>query len=101
MAFGATLLLAHISYRACAMFANLLQLISRRSPPEYERGFVREITVTRRTPRSRRTQKLLLAGWLLIAVKSALIVWAVDRYHVPIDPMWVIVPTVIFAAVCT
>lgn len=83
------------------MFANLLQLISRRTPPDYDRGFVREITVTRRVTRNPRTQKLLLFGWLVIAAKSALIIWAVHHYHVPIDPMWVIVPTVIFAAVCT
>jgi membrane protein YdbS with pleckstrin-like domain len=83
------------------MFANLLHLISRRPPPEYERGFVREVNVSHRAPRSRRTQWLLLAGWLLIAAKSWLIVWAVDHYHVPVNPLWVIVPTVIFAAVCT
>ena len=83
------------------MFANFLRLISRRTPPEYERGFVREITLRTRAPRSRRTQRILLAGWVLIAVKSALIVWAVNRYHIPVDPMWVIVPTVVFGAVCT
>ncbi len=83
------------------MFANLLQLISRRPPPDDERGFVREVSLASRPPRSRRTQWLLLAGWLLIAAKSWLVVWAVDHYHVPVNPMWVIVPTVIFAAVCT
>ena len=83
------------------MFANLLRLISRRSPPEYEQGFVRDISVTHRRPRSARTQRLLLGGWLLIALKSVLIVWAVNHYHVPVDPLWVIVPTVVFAAVCT
>ena len=44
---------------------------------------------------------MLLAGWLLITVKSWLIIWAVEKYHVPVDPLWVIVPTVIFALVCT
>ena len=83
------------------MFANLLQLISRRPPPDYDRGFVQSVNVAPRRLRSRRTQWLLLGGWLLIAAKSWLVVWAVEYYRVPVNPLWVIVPTVIFAAVCT
>lgn len=83
------------------MFANLLQLISGRTPPAYERGFVREVRVTRRPVRNPRTEKLILAGWLLILAKSWLMIWLVARYHVPVNADWIIVPTVIFAAVCT
>lgn len=83
------------------MFANFLQLISRRPPPGYEQEFIRSVNISHRTPRSRRMQWLLLTGWILIAAKSWLIIWAVEHYHVPVNPFWVIVPTVIFAAVCT
>ena len=83
------------------MFANLLQLVTRRTRVDYDRGFIRDVNITHRAPRSRRTQKVLLAGWLLIAAKSWLIVWVIERYHVPVEPMWIIIPTVIFAAVCT
>ena len=83
------------------MFANLLQLIARRPPSAYERGFVREVRVAGPAARNPRTEKLLLAGWLLICAKSWLMLWLVSRYHVPINADWVIVPTVMFAAICT
>jgi hypothetical protein len=83
------------------MFANLLQLISRKPPQTYEGAFVEEVTVTRKTPRSRRVEQLLIIGWVLIAMKSVLVVWAIHRWHVPFNPLWVIAPTVMFAALCT
>ena len=39
--------------------------------------------------------------WVLILLKSFAVVWLFDRYHVPVNPLWVIAPTVIFAALCT
>jgi hypothetical protein len=83
------------------MFANLLQLISRKSPPAFEDAFVEEVTITKKTPRNRRVEQLLIACWVLIAMKSILAVWAVHRWHVPFNPLWVIAPTVMFAALCT
>ena len=83
------------------MFANLLQLISRKPPPGYERAFVEEVNVTKQTPRNRRVEQWLIVGWIFIAVKSVLVVWAVHRWHVPFNPLWVIAPTVMFAALCT
>jgi len=83
------------------VFANLLQLISGRTPPAYERGFVREVKVIRRPVRNPQTEKLILACWLLILAKSWLMIWLVARYHVPVNADWIIVPTVIFAAICT
>jgi len=84
-----------------SVFSNLLQLISRRSPPSYDLEFVREVRVTRRAPRSAKSKRLMLAGWLLIALKCWLVVWAVGHYNVPVNPLWVTLPTVIFAGVCT
>ena len=83
------------------MFANFLNLITRRAPAAYEYGFVREVRVTGNEPRHARTEKIILACWVLICAKSWLMIWLVGRYHVPINADWVIVPTVIFAAVCT
>jgi uncharacterized membrane protein YgcG len=83
------------------MFANLLQLISRRAPPDYERGFVKEVQVKNPIPRNRRLERLILACWVLIALKSAVVVWAVRHYHVPFSPLWVIAPTVVFAILGT
>ena len=83
------------------MLNNFLRLIVRRPPLEMDRGFVREVHISKPTPRNPRVERLLLGGWLLILVKSWLIIWAVEKYHVPINPLWVIVPTVLFALVCT
>jgi hypothetical protein len=83
------------------MFADLIRLISRRPPVDYERGFVREVRIVDRPPRNRRTERVLGIGWALIVVKSFAIVWLFNRYHVPVSPLWVIAPTVFFAALCT
>lgn len=87
---------------ACgAVFANLIQLFSPKPPQAYENAFVERVTVTAKLPRNRRVEQLLLIGWALIALKSLLVVWAIHRWHVPFSPLWVIVPTVMFGALCT
>ncbi len=83
------------------VFANLLRLITGRPSPGYERDFIQEVRVTQRAPRSPRATRLLLAGWVLIALKCWAIFWAVEHYHVPVNPLWITVPSVIFAGVCT
>lgn len=85
------------------MFANLLQLITRRTPPaeNYDLAFVETVSVrTSRLPNPR-VERLILAGWVLIAGKSWLVTWLIEKYHVPFDPLWVIAPTVLFALLCT
>jgi hypothetical protein len=83
------------------MFANLLQLITRRPPADFEHGFVQEVHVSRQSPRHPRTERIILAGWLLILGKSFLMIWLVDTYHLSFNANWVIVPTVISALLCT
>jgi hypothetical protein len=83
------------------MFADLIRLINRRPPGDYERGFVREVRVRHRTPRNRRVERLIALCWVLILMKSVAVVWLFDRYRVPVNPLWVIAPTVVFAALCT
>ena len=83
------------------MFANLLQLITRRPPPDYEQGFVQDVRVRQRSPRNPRVERAIAAGWVLIVGKSFLVVWLVDKYHLNFNAGWVIVPTVISALLCT
>jgi hypothetical protein len=83
------------------MLSNLFQLITRRPPASLDQVFVKDVHITRSRPRSRKLERLILLGWVLIGVKSGLIIWAVHKYHVPIDPLWVIGPTVLFALLCT
>jgi len=83
------------------MFADFVRLINRRPPTDYERGFVRSVTVRGRSPRNRRLERLFVVCWVLIVIKSFAVVWLFDRYHVPVNPLWVIAPTLIFASLCT
>jgi len=84
------------------MFADLVRLIHRRPPFDYERGFVRQVKVSSpRAPRNRRVERMLGLGWLLIVLKSFAVFWLFDRYHVPVNALWVVAPTVVFAALCT
>lgn len=84
------------------MLPNLLQLLTRRPPADYERAFVREVTAEPPPPaRSRQIERLLAVGWLLIVLKSLLVWWACATYPVPYHPLWIILPTVAFALLCT
>lgn len=83
------------------MLSNFLQLITRRPSANVDYGFVKEVHVAKAAQRSPRMERLILAGWLLIVGKSWLIIWAVEKYRVPINPLWVVAPTVLFALLCT
>lgn len=84
------------------MFANLLQLITRRSPSaDYGREFVKEVNIRERPRRNRKVERLFIICWLLIAVKCVVVFWACAHYRVPFSAWWVVAPTVLFAAVCT
>ncbi|MEO7598369.1 MAG: hypothetical protein ABIV50_05525 [Opitutus sp.] len=84
------------------MFANLLQLITRRPPSDHMRGFVEEVRLVDHVPaRNPRAEKLFLVCWILIAAKCGLIVWLIERYHMKLNPLWVNGPTIAFALLCT
>jgi hypothetical protein len=83
------------------MFANLLRLVSRRVPPGYDTGFVKEVRVSGRRVRNPRVERLIWICWGLIAIKSVVVAWAVPHYHIPFSPWWIIGPTVAFATLCT
>jgi hypothetical protein len=83
------------------MYSELVRLVSRRPAGDYERGFVRTLFVRRKSPRNLRVERVIKAGWVLIVIKSVAVFWLFDRYHVHVNALWVIAPTVAFAALCT
>jgi len=83
------------------VFPNLFQLISHRPAPDYERGFVLEVRPQPPRVRNPRIDRLFVIGWALIALKTAFVLWAVPHYHIPFSPYWVVIPTLIFATLCT
>jgi len=54
-----------------------------------------------REPRNPLAEKWIAAGWVLILVKCVLIWWAIIAYNVPIHPLWLVAPTIVFAALAT
>jgi hypothetical protein len=83
------------------MLADFVRLINRRPPVDYERGFVRGVSVSTRSPRNRKVERVIVICWGIILLKCLGVVWLFSHYHVPVSSLWVIAPTVIFAALCT
>ena len=85
------------------MFANLLQLITRRPPPEaYDRAFIKDVRIDPlRERRDPRAERWIIVGWLLIVVKCAALWWLIEAYRVPIHPLWLVAPTVLFGLLAT
>ncbi len=48
-----------------------------------------------------RVERLIYVCWGLIVLKSLFIVWAVGRYAIPFNPLWIIAPTIAFALLAT
>jgi hypothetical protein len=46
-------------------------------------------------------RKLLLIAWVLIIIKCFATPWIIARWAIPVQPAWIIVPTLIFAVVAT
>ncbi len=85
------------------MLANLLHFLHRRrTAEEYESAFVEGVEVrTPREKRSRKSERILIVGWVLIALKALLVWWAIRAYAMPLNPWWIIAPTLGAAGVCT
>ena len=83
------------------MFANFLLRLRNISPHLADHPFVREVRVTRPIRRNRRSEVLLIVGWLLIALKCWATFWMVAHYRMPFNSWWIVAPTLGAAAICT
>lgn len=85
------------------MFANLVQLITRRPPTveAVQRAFVQDVEVHHRPVRNARLERTILICWVLIAAKHVLIIWACRNYPVPFHQLWVNAPTWLLGALAT
>ncbi len=84
------------------MFANLLQLLTRREPEGYDFAFVKD--VRKSVPpeaRSRRLEKVLVGCWVLIGLKGWLVVTLIHNYQIPLNPWWINAPTIAAGAICS
>jgi hypothetical protein len=66
---------------------------------------VNDIRITSPQPpseaRSRRAERWIIIGWALIAVKCTALWWLIQTYQVPIHPLWLVGPTVMFGLLAT
>jgi hypothetical protein len=83
------------------MLADLLQLITRRSPQVYEQAFIEEVHATRPPGPDPRVERVILICWALIAVKHVVVIWAVRHYAVPFSQLWVNAPTWLLGVLAT
>ncbi len=83
------------------MITTLAWLTVRRSAADYERAFVESVATRRPIARNAWVERLLLAGWLVVAAKCLLVIWAIRHWSVPFDPLWVNGPTILMAALVT
>lgn len=84
------------------MFANLLQLLTRRAPQGYDFAFVKDV----RKPvppeaRSRRLEVVLAICWVLIGLKGWIVTSLIQHYQVPLNPWWINAPTIAAGGICT
>ena len=86
------------------MFAPLSRFFRRPDPAEADRAFIAELRVSHpREPRSRRSEWVLLVGWILVLAKCAAVWWLCRLYpdRIKFGPGWIIVPSLMFATLCT
>ena len=85
------------------MFANLVQLITGRSPPPEldRRAFVTEVHVEDTERRNPKVERLILICWILIAIKHVAVIWVCHRYPVPFHQLWVNFPTWLLGTLAT
>ncbi|MEI6862172.1 MAG: hypothetical protein WCL04_07960, partial [Verrucomicrobiota bacterium] len=90
---------------ATTVLANFFSLFTRRSAAEdYHRAFVAEVRpVVPRVRRSRRSERVLVLGWVLVGLKCWGVWRLVQAYHdrIPFGAWWINTPTLVAAALVT
>ena len=83
------------------MFTRLTQIFGSPRSSDYDREFIREVKIQRPIKRSAKSGFFLLGAWVLIFLKCWAVIWAIERYHIPVHPLWITVPTLVFGGLCT
>jgi uncharacterized membrane protein len=50
---------------------------------------------------SKRERWFVAVAWILIAAKCVVVWWAMQHWSVPFHPLWIVGPTLAFAALAT
>ena len=84
------------------MFNRVVQFImGRKAVPTTEPQFVLEVKVAEWKKPNRRTERIILAAWVLIAIKHVAVIWAVRHYPIPFHQLWINFPTWLLGTLAT
>lgn len=50
---------------------------------------------------SPRVRWFMAAAWVVIVIKCLVVTWAIEHWRMPFHASWVVVPTLVFAALAT
>ncbi len=53
------------------------------------------------TQYSRRVRWLMAILWAIIVAKCIVVRWAVGHWQMPVHPLWIVAPTIIFAGLAS
>jgi hypothetical protein len=48
-----------------------------------------------------RSRWIMGVAWFIILVKCIVVAWAIEHWHMPFHPAWIIGPTIAFAALAS
>jgi hypothetical protein len=60
-----------------------------------------QASLARPTGVPRRVRLFLIIGWVVIIAKCLAVPWVLAHWQIPVHPAWVIVPTLVLAALVT
>lgn len=84
------------------MLAKFLQLLMPRASFYDDTGDrTRPAPALSRKAHERRVERWIVIGWVLILAKCAAMWWAIEKYQVPIHPLWLVGPTILFGLLAT
>jgi hypothetical protein len=85
------------------MFAILLHLAPLRTAFHEDGGVprIQGSTTLLREARNAGAERWLVVGWCLILAKCVALWWLIKAYQVPIHPLWLVGPTVLFGLLAT
>jgi hypothetical protein len=83
------------------VFTRLIEICTPRRDADYERQFVREVKIKRPSVNRVKSLTLVMGAWILIGLKCWAVIWAIGYYQIPVNPLWVTLPTLFFASLCT
>jgi hypothetical protein len=78
-----------------------MEICTPRRGSEYDRQFVREVKIKRPGIPRVKSPILAVGAWALIGLKCWAIVRVIRYYQIPVNPLWVTLPTLFFAGLCT